>query len=324
MKKFAAVIFALVAALPLTGTPEAVAQENFPDRHITMIMGWSAGGMGDTMLRLLSQSVSKELGQPVNVVNMPGAAGILGLNAVINAKPDGYTLGFSVSSNYLIAQYVRKLPVDLLQNSTQIACFFDYPFGLVVRSDAPWKTWNEFKEYAKQNPGKVNYATAGVGTTQHLAFERVAAKEGIKWTHVPYKGGNDTINALVGGHIDAAIQGPADVVAFIRDGRLKMLLTLNDKRWDSAPNAPTLLDAGYDFSAFSQGCIHGPKGMPESIRSKLEAVIQRVVRDPSFVERAKSLQVPVLFMGGNEYTKAIQDRAEGSRNIISTLGLQEN
>jgi tripartite-type tricarboxylate transporter receptor subunit TctC len=324
MKKFASVIFTLVAALPLTGTPQAVAQESFPNRPITMVMGWSAGGMGDNMLRMLTQGMSKELDQqPIIVVNKPGAAGLLGLDVVMKAKPDGYTLGFSVSSNYLISQFVRKLPEDLLQESTQIACFFDYQFGLVVRSDAPWKTWNEFKEYAKQNPGKVNYATAGVGTTQHIAFERVAEREGIKWTHVPYKGGNDTVQALVGGHIDAAIQGPADVVGFLRDGRLRMLLALNDKRWDSVPSAPSIIEAGYDFSAFSLGCIHGPKAMPESIRSKLEAAVEKTVKDPAFVEKAKTLEVPVIFMGGREYTKTLQDRAEGFRKIISTLGLKE-
>lgn len=325
MKRFASTVFACIAALSFTGVREADAQESFPNRPITLIIGWPAGAQADVLLRMLVQGMSKELDQqPIVIVNRPGAAGLLGLEAVKNAKPDGYTLGFSVSSNYLLAPYLNKDAAGMLENSTQIACFFDYQFGLVVRSDAPWKTWEEFKAHAKQNHGKVNYATSGVGTTQHIIFERVAEKEGIKWTHVPFKGGNETIQGLVGGHIDAAIQGPADIIALLRDGRLRMLMSLNDRRWDAAPNAPTIIEAGYDFSAYSKACLHGPKGLPEPIRSKLQAAAEKVIKDPAsaYVEKAKSLEVAVLFMGGHEYTKAIEDRTEGFRNIIAKLGLK--
>jgi tripartite-type tricarboxylate transporter receptor subunit TctC len=325
MKGFAGIVLAVAAALPLTVAQQACAQENYPDRPIQMVIGWTAGAQADVLLRMLGQGMSKELNnQPIIVVNKPGAAGLLGLIDVKNAKPDGYTLGFSVSSNYLIAPNLNKDAAGMLENSTQIACFFDYQFGLVVRADAPWKTWNEFKEYAKKNPGKVNYATSGVGTTQHIIFERIAEKEGIKWTHVAYKAGNETIQGLVGGHVDAAIQGPADVVALLRDGRLRMLLSLDDRRWDAFPTVPTVLDAGYDFSAYSKACIHGPKGLPEPIRAKLEAAAEKVIKDPNsaFAEKARSLEVAVRFIGGRDYTKAIVDRQDGFRTTIATLGLK--
>ena len=325
MKTFAGIALAIAATLTLTMSRHSVAQDTYPDRPITMVIGWTAGAQADVLLRMLAQGMSKELNnQPIVVVNKPGAAGLLGLNDVKNAKPDGYTLGFSVSSNYLIAPNINKDAAGMLENSTQIACFFDYQFALVVRADAPWKTWNEFREYAKKNPGKINYATSGVGTTQHIIFERIAEKEGIKWTHIAYKAGNETIQGLVGGHVDAAIQGPADVVALLRDGRLRMLLSLDDRRWDAFPNVPTILDAGYDFSAYSKSCIHGPKGLPEPIRAKLEAAAEKVIKDPgsSFAEKARSLEVAVRFIGGADYTKAIQDRQEGFRTIIGTLGLK--
>ncbi len=324
MKAFARALAALVLATTLVGTQPASAQAPYPDKPITIIIGWNAGAQADVLLRVLAQEMSKELQQPIIVTNRPGAAGLLGLQAVKNAPPDGYTLGFSVSSNYLLAPYLNPDAAGMLENSTQIACFFDYQFALVVRSDAPWKTWAEFKDYAKRNPGKVNYATAGVGSTQHIIFERVAAKEGIKWTHIAFKGGNETIQNLIGGHIDAAIQGPGDIVALLRDGRLRMLMSLDDARWEVAPNAPTIVESGYDFSAYSKACLHGPKGMPEPIRAKLEAAAAKVIRDPTsaYSEKAKSMGVSVTYIDGRTYTKQIQDRAEGFRDIIGTLGLK--
>lgn len=317
------VLSALAGATFLAAAPAASAQENFPTKPITFIMGWSAGGMGDTMVRLASQIASRELGQPIVIENRPGSAGQLGMNAVMQAKPDGYTVGYNSPSNYLVGQNMRKQQVDLLENSTQIACFFDYPFGLVVRADAPWKTWQEFKDYAKNNPGKINYATAGPGTMQHITFERVASKEGIKWTHVPYKGGNDTVAALIGGHIHAAIQGPADISGFLKDGRLRMLLAVNDSRWDSVPNVQHIQEVGYDFSAFSRGCVHGPKGMPEPVRAKIEAAYRTATQDAEYRAKAAGLQVPIVFIGGKEYTRMLQDRAAGFREAIEALGLAE-
>lgn len=324
MKNFFAIISTLAFVTPMAVAPSAVAQENFPNRPITFIMGWSAGGMGDTMSRLFLTSASKELGQPIVVINKPGAAGAIGLEAVAQAKPDGYTIGYSASSNYVIGAYLNKMSANHFANSTQIACFYDYDFGLVVRADAPWNTWNEFKEYAKQNPGKANFATAGTGTMQYITFERMAAKDGIKWTHVPFKGGNDPIIALLGGHLDSVIQGPADVDPFVKDGRLKILLVLNDKRWESAPNVPTTLETGYDFYGFSKQCIHGPKGMPEPIRAKLEAAFEKASRAPEFLNGAKALHARVSFMGGKEYTKLIGDRRDAFGTIIKALNLPTN
>lgn len=322
MKNFFSIISTLAFVTPMAVAPSAVAQENFPDRPITFIMGWSAGGMGDTMVRLFLKSAEKELGQPVVVVNRPGAAGSLGLDAVMQAKPDGYTIGYSASSNYLIGAVLRNTPQ--FENSTQIACFYDYSFGLAVRTDAPWNTWNEFKEYSKKNPGKASYSTAGTGTMHQLTMERIAMKEGIKWTHVPFKGGNDATLALLGGHVNAVSQGPTDIIPFVKDGRLKMLLVLDEKRWESAPNVPTILEAGYDFWAVSKQCIHGPKGLPERIRAKLEAVFERASRDPEVVNGAKARQASVSFMGGKEYTKFISDRIEAFRTIIKALDLPTN
>lgn len=314
----------VISMLSLTGPSTARSQDNFPNRPITIIVGWTAGGGADSMTRLLARVASKELGQPIIVENRPGGASQLAATAVINAKPDGYTLGLGSASFFVIAPNIRKLPYDPIRDGTQILGFYTTLYGLVVRPDAPWKNWSEFKEYARQNPGKISYGTAGIGTMQHLTFERIAQKEGIKWVHVPFKGARETITSLLGGHIDAAIQGPTDVGPFVQAGKLKMLLALNDQRWEIAPDVPHILEAGYDFSTFSVGSIWGPKGLPESIRSKLETAMSKAMKTPDFIDGAKRLQQPWFQLGGKEYTKMLLDRFEGYKQTVKDLNLQEN
>ena len=314
----------LFAALLCLGGTAAQAQDNYPNRPITIVVGWTPGGAADSITRLLARVATKELGQNILVENKPGGASQLAFTSVVNSKPDGYTLGLGSASFFLIAPNIRKLPYEPISDSSQILGFYTTHFGLVVKADAPWKNWNEFREYAKQNPNKISYGTAGIGTMQHLVFERMAQKDGIKWTHVPFKGGNDTITSLVGGHISAAIQGPSDVAPFMQAGKLRMLLALNDQRWEQAPDVPQILEAGYDFSTFNVGSIWGPKGLPEAIRAKLEAAMLKAMKSPEFVEGAKRLQQPWFYVGGREYTKMLQERFDGYRQVVKTLNLQED
>lgn len=298
-------------------------QEKYPDRPITIIVGWTAGGMADIFARLLANATSKELGRPIVVENKPGAHGTIAAHSIVKAKPDGYTLGTGISSLFVVIPNIRDVSFDPVNDPTQILVFVDYYMGLVVRSDAPWKSWEEFRDYAKQNPGKVKYGTAGVGTMQHITFERVAQKEGIRWVHVPFKGGNEPVVALLGGHIDAAIQGPSDVVPHLTAGKLKMLLAVNDNRWDILPNVPHMMEKGYDFSTFSLLSIWGPKGLPESIRARLENAMQKALKDPSLVEASQKFQTKLRFMGGREYTKLLGEKFEGYRKIVKDLDLVE-
>lgn len=321
MKK---IVFLLVCLHCLALSAVSYAQDNYPNKPITIVVGWTPGGAADLITRLLARVAAKELGQNIVVENKPGGASQLAFTAVVNSKPDGYTLGLGSASFFLIAPNIRKLPYDPINDSSQILGFYTTHFGLVVRADAPWKNFSEFRDLARQNPNKISYGTAGIGTMQHLVFERMAQKDGIKWTHVPFKGGNDTITSLLGGHISAAIQGPGDIAPFVQDGKLRMLLALNDQRWEQAPNVPQILEVGYDFSTFNVGSIWAPKGVPELIRAKLEAAMTRAMKTPEFIDGAKRLQQPWFFVGGREYSKMLQDRFEGYRQVVKTLNLQED
>jgi tripartite-type tricarboxylate transporter receptor subunit TctC len=293
---------------------------DYPERPITIIHGWGPGGMMDIFVRLLADVASKKLGQPIIVESKAGGHGMIATHIIVKSKPDGYTLGGGVSSQFVVIPSMQKVDFDPLNDPTQIMVFLEYTFALVVRSDSQWKTWDELKNYAKQNPGKVSYGSTGVGTIQHLVFEDVAQKEGIKWTNVPFKSGKEAVIAVLGGHVQFAAQGPSDVVEHLKAGELRMLLALNDKRWAIRPNIPHIGELGYD-TTFSYFSIWGPKGLPESIRSKLEKVFHDALEDQSVIDAANKFQVSLVYIPGKEYTNMLREKFPKYKKIIQHLGL---
>jgi tripartite-type tricarboxylate transporter receptor subunit TctC len=298
------------------------AQGSFPNRPITMVV-WSTAGMGDTVTRVLCKNAEKELGQPIIIDTKPGAAGAIGINYVVQSKPDGYTLGMAVTSNYVINPHLRKLSYDTLTGITDILAVCKYNFGLAVRADAPWNTYEEVIAYAKKNPEKFTYACAGIGVTQHITMERIAMKEGIKWTAVPFKSGGEAVIACLGGHTDAVTQGSIDEVPHIKAGKLKMLLSLDGSRWPDVPNAPTITEKGYNFTAMSYISYLGPKGIPEPIRQRLENAFKKAIEDPSFTEVMNQFNVQSTFMSGKEYSALWRSQYDEMGKMVKTLGLVE-
>ena len=188
------------------GIPEGVlAQEKYPARPINFLIGYPAGGTTDICARPLATAAGKILGQPIVIVNKPGGASAVAVATLKTEKPDGYTIGV-LPSGAVLSQHMRKVPYDSAKDFTPIMQYAVYLYGLVVQTESPWKTFKDFIDYAKANPGKIRYSTAGPGTPQHLVMERLALKEKIKWTHIPFEGGGPAIAALMGGHVEASSQ----------------------------------------------------------------------------------------------------------------------
>jgi tripartite-type tricarboxylate transporter receptor subunit TctC len=276
--------------------------------------------MADTMTRLICKVAEKDLGQPILCENRAGAGGVVGVSYVLKSKPDGYILGASTNGPFTISPHMEKVPYNPLTDVTGIMVYFKYTHALCVRADAPWNTFEEVLAYAKQNPGKFTYGSAGVGVPQQIVMERIAMKEGIKWSYVPFKSGAEPVIACLGGHIHAATQGPADVVSHIEAGKLKLLLPLNDVRWPIAPKVPAVSEK-YGFFGFSVQGVYGPKGMPEHIREKLENVFKKAMNDPSYVEAAKALNVVVTYMSGKDFEKICKSEHEAMGKVIRAMGL---
>ena len=302
---------------------EGLSAEIYPDRPITLVNGWQAGGMHDTLSRLLSRAAEKELGQPIINENKTGAAGVIAKSFVLKSKPDGYTLGTTITATYIVQPQIRKTPYDPFTDVTDIMTFAKYNNGICVRPDSQWKSIEDVIAYSKSNPGKFTYAHPGVGMMPHIVLEQFTMKEGIKWTGVPFKGGPDAVNAAIGGHVDSVVMGTGDLIPQIKAGKLRLLLIISENRWPEVPDVPTILEKGHDFYVLSYMGIYGPKGLPETIRQKLEGVFKNAMKDPSFQEMLKRYYIQEAYLGGKEYSEKWRAMYPPMGKILNTLGLVE-
>ncbi len=316
-REFLGAIFLTMAFL----AGNALSQESYPNRPITVVVPWGPG-QTDSITRIICKAAEKELGQSIIVENKAGASGTFGANYVFKSKPDGYTLGMIVTNAYLILPHVQKLPYNPLTDSVDLTTIIKTNAGFAVRAEAPWNTFKDVISYAKNNPGKFTYACAGIGVLQHIAMERIAMQEGIKWTVVPFKSGGEAVIACLGGHTNAVVQAGVDVFPHIKAGKLKLLLTLGDKRWPAFPNVPHIVEAGYHF-VVSYMALSAPKGVPESIVKKLESAFNKAKGDPSFVETMNKFQVEVGDLGGKAYSDLWRSKYDEMGKVIKALGLQQ-
>ncbi len=297
------------------------AQGKYPSKPINFIHGYPAGGGTDIFLRPLLTAAGKTLGQPVVLLNKPGGGTAVALAGLKSEKPDGYTIG-SLISGGVLSQHMRKVPYNTVKDFTPIIQCGDWLYGLVVRSDSPWKTFKEFIEYAKANPGKIRYSTAGPGTPQHLVMERLALEQKIKWTHIPFEGEPPALSALLGGHVEASSQAPG-WKKYVQDGSMRLLAVYGEKRMQEFPEVPTLLDLGYNITAVGLACVIGPKGLSPQVVETLHNAFRKAMDDPDFIRVARQTDVPIVYRGPQDLGKHLEKMNEEVESLIQTLGLRK-
>ena len=286
-----------------------------------MIVGWGAGGATDVTIRALSEAASKTLGQPIVVTNKPGGGSAVGLAMLKNEKPDGYTIG-NMSAGGILSQYMRKVPYDILTDFTPIMRFADYTFGLVVRTEAPWKTFKELVEYAKANPGKIKYSTSGAGSFHHLVMEAFSRQEGVKWVHIPYKSGHEATTAILGGHVEVEACS-SEWKPYVDSGKLRLLATYNPMRLPKYPDVPTWVELGYNISASSLLGVVGPKGLPRPVVDKLHDAFKQAVDDPAFKKTMDSFDMPIIYRDPDGLLKDMKEIADRWGKLITDLGIRQ-
>ena len=303
-----------LAALALA-TP-ALAQ--YPNRPITLIVPWPAGGSTDTHLRKLGELASKQLGQPIIIENKPGFGGMLGPSSMAkNAAPDGYTLS-QLTVGAFRTPHMQKVDWDALRDFTYIIGVSGYTFGVVVRSDSPFKTFNDLIAYAKANPGQMSFGSTGTGTSPHLLMEEVASKAGVQFLHVPFKGNADSTQALMGGHVmaqsDATGWGK-----FVDAGSFRLLATFGDQRtrW----GAPTAKELGYDIVSYSPYGIVGPKGMDPKVVKIIHDAFKKAIDDPENQKVLQQLDQLYWYRSSEDYAKWAAETNVSERALIERLGL---
>jgi tripartite-type tricarboxylate transporter receptor subunit TctC len=252
--------------------------EHYPDRPIQFIVSNVAGATMDVSARILAMELEKILGTTIVVVNKPGAATVLGTEATVRAKKDGYTILITGSSSMTFAPITSPESVhyDPAKDLEFLGLFYYFPNTITVRTDSPWKTFPEFVDYSKKNPGKIRVSTTGVGSGPHFVVEMIQAITGAQLTHVPFKGGESVVTAVLGGHVEATCDNVQKLKPHVDSGKLRFLL-ITTKMAD-LPNVPTITEFGYKQGLLTSWFgIFAPAGIPEDVKRVLVPAIEKAV-----------------------------------------------
>jgi tripartite-type tricarboxylate transporter receptor subunit TctC len=309
-----AIVLALIAA---SGAAQA---QNFPSRPVTLVVPWPAGGTTDIVMRALATATEKPLGRAIVIENRPGAAGTLGpMQMAANASADGYTVA-QIPITVFRAPFMTRTTFDPTHDLTYVIGLTGYTFGVVVRSDAPWRTFEELLADAKANPGKINYGTPGAGTSLHITMEQIAKQRGIEWTHIPFKGNADTTNALLGGHIHA-VADSTGWAPHVEAGKFRLLVTWGATRTRNWPNVPTLKDIGIDIVSNSPFGIAGPKGMDPAVVKILHDAFRKGLEDPAYVAAMVQFDQEPFYLGSDDYRAFALAQTAEQKHLIEELHL---
>lgn len=311
--------FVATAAAGLA-TP-ALAQQGFPNKPIRLFIPWGAGGTTDVQLRALAEAAGRHGGGTVVPENTPGAGGILGAQKLLTERPDGYSVAQMPVSVFRYPVMAQRPPFDPLADFTYIIHLCGYMFGVVVRTESPWQTFPEFLEHAKRNPGKVNYGSPGVGTSLHITMERIAGERGIEWTHVPFRGVAENMQALLGGQIDA-VADSSGWAQLVEDGKFRLLCVWGEQRAKRFPNVPTLREVGIDIVSASPYGLAGPKGMDPGVVRALHDIFKAALHDPSNLAVLDRLDMPLMYKDTQTYTAFVREQYEADAAMIRRLGLK--
>ena len=315
LKSLSAIVgLAMATTLNFAG----IARADYPEKPITLIVPWAAGGSTDQTARVLAKAAEATLGQTVVIVNQPGASTTIGMAALVAAKPDGYTIGVLSSTAYLLALQGRQVPFDPINGFTFVSYYGDNIIGIAVKADAPWKTLNDLVEDGKKRPGAIKYGTAGVGTTQHLTTEGVQFNAKAKFVHVPQQGSAASMPALLGGHVDFVTETSV-WAPFVENKEVRLLAVTTQKRSKLYPDVPTLNELGFKSMRSIQAIV-GPPGMPEPIRAKLEAAFRKALSDKAFTDTMDRLAMDIVDMPGAEVHKLVQSENALGAQLLAEIG----
>jgi len=263
----------------------------YPEKPIRLILPTAAGSSSDTLVRVLADALSKELGVPIVVDNRPGASNVIGTMEIVRAAPDGYTLGYgNIVSLAINRSLLTSVPYDVDKDLTLIANCWHVSNVLVVNNDVPVRSVKELVDYAKKNPDKLAMASGGNGTTGHLSGELFKAMTGISMLHVPYRGGAQAVTDVMGGQAQVMFDNISLLAPFVKSGRVRALAVTGSRRSPVFPDLPTIAEAGIaGYETVSWGGIVGPAGLPKAIVDRLNADIRKALASPALRDRFKAL-----------------------------------
>jgi tripartite-type tricarboxylate transporter receptor subunit TctC len=313
-------LVSLALALSIAGA----AAQNYPERPIKMVMPYAPGGIVDFVGRQVAQHLADALGQPVVPENRPGAGGMVGTGAVAHAAADGYTLVIMDPAIVINPSLQPSVPYDLFKQLVTVSLITSSPEVLVVAPDLPVKSLGELIAYGKANPGKLNFASAGTGTTPHLAAELFKQRAGVEATHVPYRGIGQSFPDMMTNKVQFAFSSIAGALPFTQDNRVRALVTTGTKRSPTYPNLPTVDEAGLKgFSIDLWLGVFAPVGMPKDVLAKLNSVINgRVLTNPEFKTAVAKFGVEPKGTGLDDGAAALKTEFDMWKRVIAEAGIK--
>lgn len=312
--------FIIMLSLVFGGQP-AIAE--YPDRPITILVGFAPGGSMDLSARALARSAEKILGQPITIENKPGGTGTVALAALLSQNPDGYTLCATPSSVLIRVSQMQQVPFKAFKSFKPIVGFTEPQLGIVVSADSPWKNIKDLVKAAKKNPGKLKYATTGVGSTTHAAVDEIAATAKLDMIHVPYKGSAEALTALLGGHVDFASL-TSELVPSVISGQTRLLATMSKKRSPKFPAVPTLKETGFDFVNDAIFSIVGPAELPAPVAKKLESAFIKAMKSKEYLEELDKINMVPVKYSGKEFDSFIRVQWKKiNKHLIATGQIKE-
>jgi len=309
-------VFVMILSCGAYGAPAA-----YPDRAITMIVPYPPGGVTDLGARALAEAMEKHLGKPVTVMNRPGGSTTMGGNAVVTAKPDGYTIGFFPSSASIPETYTYFYQAPYSSKDLKPVSKVAIPILTIsVKGDSPINSVRDLVEYARKNPG-VKIAVHNKTTVGFCAMKTIAKTEKINLIDVPFDGDAKIVPAILGGHVPAGTPAYPAVQSLIDAKQVKALAILMPKRADFAPNIPSIVEAGYKLPLGTYLGVFTPKNTPENIVKKLNDVIENITKEPEFRKKVHAMGIQVMFEDTNSFEKSIKEYSDNLTAFFKEEGL---
>ena len=310
------------AAVALPGMSRVARAQTYPVRPVQLTVYFAAGGGNDIIARLMGQWLSERLGQQFVILNRPGGGGNIGTEAVVRAAPDGYSLLFVSTPNATNATLYENLRFNFIRDIAPVACVSREPNVMVINPSVPVKSVPEFIAYAKADPGKINYASAGIGTSQHMAGELFKMMANVGMVHIPHRGSAPALTSVLGGQVQLMFVSMPSVLEYIRSGQLRALAVTSTKRSELLPDVPTVAESVPGFEAGPFYGIGAPKNTPPEIVERLNKEINAGLTDPKFAARLTNLGCTPVPGSPAEFGKLIAGETDKWAKVIKFANIK--
>ncbi len=325
MKRLILITALIFLIYEITTGAHTIQAQPFPNRPVQLIIVNVPGSLTDITGRLVAEELGKLLKTPFIPMNKPGAAGVVGTDAVAKSKKDGYTIAYTGVSALVYARILNPetVPYDIDKDIEPLGFHLFVPMAIAVKKDSPWITFRDLVDYAKKNPGAVRISTMGMGSVPHFSLEIIQSMTGAQFTHVPFKGGESVITAVLGGHVEVTFDAINKIIPHVESGKMRVLLLTN--KMPEFPNIPTATELGYKQGLLSTWfALYGPSGMAEEVKKILVPAIEKAVENPEIKGKIEKMGGYIVeYKSPAEVKKLVAQEYESALAIATKVGLRK-